>query len=147
MSLLRLLIIDSDSPSVAERIHAWVSERKIPIVLETADSAASALHSLTVGHYDVIVCSAPMPHIDRVRWIYHIIALAPMAQIILVWATADPAFKSTAPALSRVRMVSKAMASLQLPSILYPLLQQRIALPSLPSKLPHETGRQQAIGE
>jgi DNA-binding NtrC family response regulator len=146
MSLLRLLIIDTD-PSVAERIHAWVSERKIPLVIETAASAASALHALTIGHYDVIVCSAPMPHIDRVRWVHHITNLAPMAQIILVWGTADPAFKSAAPAFSRVRMVSKAMASLQLPSLLYPLLQQRMALPSLPIKLPHETGRQKAIGE
>jgi CheY-like chemotaxis protein len=146
MSLHRLLIIDTD-PTVAERIHAWVSERKIPIVIEAAPSAAAALYALTIGHYDVIVCDAPMPHIDCIRWVHHITSLAPIAQIILVWATADPAFKSTAPAFSRVRMVSKALASLQLPSLLYPLLQQRMTLPLLPIKLPHETGRQKAIGE
>lgn len=126
MPLIRVLIIDKDSPALAQRIHAWGYEQNMHIVVEAAESAADALYTLTTNRYDIIICSAPIAHIDAVRWLHHITTLAPVADILLMWTKPHPAFKTTTPPLSRLRLVGKSVASIQLLGTLYQLVQQRL---------------------
>lgn len=79
----RLLIIDHD-PALLVALSEFVGRHLVHVVVEVAQTAAAALHAVTVHHFDAILCDVAMPHMDGFALLCRIRQVAPDTRVVLM---------------------------------------------------------------